>query len=234
MHCNSCFLCISRTSFLAGNPGWEINGQITGLLPADINIYSSLCFTTLTGISHVIHTCEVPKTLVNFISHVFHMGLFSHVKHMCYQYVFHMWRVTCEKSHVKFPMRLLFTWEVSHGKFHMWNFTCGISHGKFHMWNFTCEISHVKFHTENFTCEISRVEFHIRIFTWEWSYVKFLIWSFTWEILHVPAYHIWYSTCEISTVIFYMEISTCVISCHNPSRSYINSAKFMSRSFSIN
>ena len=32
--------------------------------------------------SHVLHTCEIPKSHANLKSHVFHMGIFSHVKHM--------------------------------------------------------------------------------------------------------------------------------------------------------
>ena len=76
----------------------------------------------------------------------------SHVK-------FHIWEITwyltCEISHVKFPM-LNFTCEKSHAKFHMSNFLCGKSHVEFHMW----KEAHVKrmgfeFHRwfQNCTCK---------------------------------------------------------------------------------
>ena len=98
--------------------------------------------------------------------------VFSHMK-------FHMWKFTCEISHVKFHVWI--TCEISHVEIscvnHMWNFTCEISHVKYHMWNFTGEISHVfhtvKFHMWNFTCQN---KFHM----WK-SHVEFHMWNFTRE-----------------------------------------------------
>ena len=121
--------------------------------------------------------------------------------HMCY------WNFPCENicvSHL-----------FSHGKFHMWNFTCEIvrcnkSHGKFshvtipmwksHIWIFPCEISHVTFPMWNFTCGISH------IFTYDFSHVKYHMWKVTCEISrersHVK-FHMWYFTCEIPHVKFH-------------------------------
>ena len=73
-------------------------------------------------------------------------------------------KVTCEFSHVKFPM-WLFTCEISHVKSHMWNFTRETSHAKFHMWYFTCEISHVKFHRWNHMWNLS----HGKVFLCDFS-----------------------------------------------------------------
>ena len=63
---------------------------------------------------------------------------------------------------------------VSHVKSHMWKVTCEISHVTvFHMGNSTCEISHVKHHMWNITCEISHVIFQMWNSTWEYLPVKF-------------------------------------------------------------
>ena len=91
-----------------------------------------------------------------------------------------MW-FTCE-SHVKFkehmwfpkpmclPCDMFITWEISHLKFHMWNFTCEITCDMF----LTCEISHVKFLLGNFTCDM--------LITCEIS----LVWNFN------VAFHMWF------------------------------------------
>ena len=90
-------------------------------LTCDSHMWSSknTCESHILCVSHgIIFTCE------------------THVLSTCVSHVFHMWRVTCEKSHVKFPMWLFFTCDCfSHVKFHMCNFTCEISHVKFHRWN---------------------------------------------------------------------------------------------------
>ena len=64
--------------------------------------------------------------------------------------IFNMWNITCNFSHMKFPMEI-FPCEIPHMEFHMRKFPCEIPHGKFHMWN-TCE-THVKNHMWNITCE---------------------------------------------------------------------------------
>ena len=107
---------------------------------------------------------------------------------------FHMWNFTCEFHIWKFTCIL--TCEISHVKFPVW-ITCGFSHVKFHLWHFTCEVSHVKFHMWSFTCEISHVKLHMW-FTCGISHVKFHMW-FTREISHVK-FHMWNFTCEISHV----------------------------------
>ena len=89
---------------------------------------------------------------------------------------FPMWlfpceKVTCEISHVKFPM-WSFPCEISHVKFHIRLFTCEISHVKSYMWNFTRETSHVKFHMWYFTCDISHVKFHRWNHMWNLSHGK--------------------------------------------------------------
>ena len=118
--------------------------------------------------------------------------------HMWNHYVFHMWNVTFELSHVKFHTGLSFTCE---------NFTCEISHVKLHMWSHmwkvTCEISHVKYHMGKVTCEISHVKRHMWKVSCEISHGKshgkIHMWNFTCEIPHVK-FHIWYFPCGISHV----------------------------------
>ena len=104
------------------------------------------------------------------------------VSHVFSHGKFHMWNFTCE----------IVTCEKSHEKFshvtfpmwksHMWIFPCEISHVTFPMWNFTCEISHKTFHMWNITCEKSHVKFHTRNITCEISYVIFHMWNFPCEI----------------------------------------------------
>ena len=99
-----------------------------------------------------------------------HMGNFP-------MWLFPCGKVTCEISHVKFPM-WSFPCEISHVKFHIRLFTCEISHVKSHMWNFTREtsreISYVIFHMWYFTCEIPQMKSHVEFVTWE----SFPMWFF--------------------------------------------------------
>ena len=117
---------------------------------------------------------HVETHMWNFTSVKFHLWL------TCHTWYFTCGNFTSEISRVKNMSLMNFTCVISHlinmshVKFHTWNFACEkpmnftfeISHVKFDMWNFKCEIPHVRnmSHGEhmgfgihmcfwNFTCE---------------------------------------------------------------------------------
>ena len=73
---------ISNLSFLSKILEKIVVGQLMPYLVKSNLLLKFHPYRNISCDSHVFHTCEVPKSHVNLKSHVFHMGLFSHVKHM--------------------------------------------------------------------------------------------------------------------------------------------------------
>ena len=133
-----------------------------------------------------------------WISNTVHIWLFSRAFeiHRCYQYVFSMWWVTCEISHVT----VLNMWKVkcvTCDECHRWK------HVRFHMSNYmsftyfsTCEvpIPHVKWAYYSQVSQMRHVSCRVRNVTWHMSHVTFhVMWHVmshdmshvTWDMTHV-------------------------------------------------